>query len=583
MTDAKILVVEDDASGVEECLKNLGYTVCTADAQPDLALVNLCLEGLKVAEKIDVPVVYLADKAAGDLLQQAQATNPYGYVLKPFEACQLHLIIQTAFAMHARENGLKEKIDRLEDFTNLMQTVLNSMEEGVVAIDENRRLMFNNASARRIGGEHPYPPEKNIDLWAETYGVYEPGGERIASIKNSPPDLALKGQEIDAVEVFIRNDLRPEGVHVRVSSRPLIRESGVLRGAVMVFRDITKEKEAEQMKIELVRLRSELETTSGFPGLIGTSPVMQEIYELIQRAAESDITVLIRGESGTGKELVANSLHANSPRKEAPFVAVDCAAIPETLIESELFGHEIGAYTGATTQRIGAFERANGGTLFLDEIGDMPYVLQGKLLRVLQERVIQRIGGTAPIPVDIRVITATNKDPENAVRAGKFRQDLFYRISAFPVTIPPLRARREDIPLLARHFLEKFNAQAGKSINGISALALQFLLQYNWPGNVRELENAIERAVLLETTELLQASNLPSQLSSVTSENNPLTSMEVLSLTEVERQGIIFALEAKKNNVADAAQALGINRATLYRKLKKHAIVRDGIVQLSTT
>ena len=570
MIDAKIMIVEDSTSGLEEYLEKLGYT-CTAvsciqaiekatDAQPDLALVNLSLEGLKVAEQIDVPVVYLSEEAEGGLLKQAQATNPFGYVLKPFEVGQLHLIIQTAI-------GLKQKIDRLEDLTHLMETVFNSMEEGVVAIDENRMLMFNNASARRIGGEHPGPPERDIDKWAETYGVFNPDGKMLASIIGTPPDLALKGQETDDEVFFVRNELKPEGVHIRVNSRPLIRESGVLKGAVMVFRDVTKEIEAESMKAELMRLRSEAK--SSFAGLIGNSPVMQEIYELMHRATESDITVLIRGESGTGKELVANSLHTNSPRKDQPFVALDCAAIPETLIESELFGHEKGSFTGATTQRIGAFERANGGTLFLDEIADLPYILQGKLLRVLQEREIQRIGGTAPIPIDIRVITATNRDLEHAIRVDAFRQDLFYRISAFPITIPPLRERREDIPLLARYFLDKFAVQTGKSISGISTLALQMLLQNDWPGNVRELENAIERAVLLETTSMLQAENLPSQLSPATSENSQT---EVLSLNKIERQAIIRALEASGNHVADAAQALGISRATLYRKLKKYDI-----------
>ena len=206
------------------------------------------------------------------------------------------------------------------------------------------------------------------------------------------------------------------------------------------------------MRAEVLRLRTELETTSSFAGMVGTSPKMQQVYALMQQAAEGDIAVLIRGESGTGKELVAKSVHRNGPRKRGPFVALNCAAIPETLIESELFGHERGAFTGATEQRRGAFERAAGGTILLDEIGDMPYALQGKLLRVLQEREIQRVGGTASIPVDIRVMTATNKDIELLVRRGEFRQDLFYRVAAFPIEISPLRERREDIPLLAGIF-----------------------------------------------------------------------------------------------------------------------------------
>jgi len=285
--------------------------------------------------------------------------------------------------------------------------------------------------------------------------------------------------------------------------------------------------------------------------------------------------VLIRGESGTGKELVAKSVHLNGPRKQGPFVALNCAAIPETLIESELFGHERGAFTGATEQRRGAFECSSGGTILLDEIGDMPYALQGKLLRVLQEREIQRVGGTASIPVDIRVMTATNKDLELLVRKGEFRQDLFYRVAAFPIEIPPLRERREDIPLLARHFLDKHAQRAGKSINGISTAALRLLLQYDWPGNVRELENAIERAVLLETDAVLQADSLPFQLSSVVTAGSNRSPSEVLPLAEVERQTLVHALEAADNNVTQAAQALGINRSTLHRKLKKYDLSKD--------
>jgi two-component system response regulator HydG len=302
------------------------------------------------------------------------------------------------------------------------------------------------------------------------------------------------------------------------------------------------------------------------------------VYALVQQAAEGDITVLVRGESGTGKELVARSFHRHSLRKEGPFVAVDCAAIPETLIESELFGHERGAFTGATTRHIGAFERAAGGSILLDEIGDMPHPLQAKLLRVLQEREIRRIGGAVSIPVDIRVITATNKDLERAVEAGEFREDLFYRIAAFPIVIPPLRERREDIPLLARHFLEKHAARADKAIGGIATATMRLLLQYEWPGNVRELENAIERAVLLETGTVLQAGSLPPRLSPIIAAAGGRApapaSAAVLTLAEVERQALVHALEVADRNVAQAARSLGIGRATMHRKLKKYELAK---------
>ncbi len=242
-------------------------------------------------------------------------------------------------------------------------------------------------------------------------------------------------------------------------------------------------------------------------------------------------------------------------------------------MESELFGYERGAFTGATRQRIGAFERATGGTILLDEIGDMPLALQAKLLRVLQEREIQRVGGGVTIPIDVRMIVATNKDLEAAVTAGEFRADLFYRIAAFPIVVPPLRQHRMDIPLLADHFLNKHAERSGRTMSGISAAALRLLLQHDWPGNVRELDHAIERAVLLEKTDVLQAESLPPHLfrTHASASDHP-TPAPVLPLVEVERQALVQALEASGNNITQAAQALGINRVTLHRKLKRYGL-----------
>ena len=320
-------------------------------------------------------------------------------------------------------------------------------------------------------------------------------------------------------------------------------------------------------------LQTELETNHSFGEIISKSEKMQQVFTEIQAAATGDITVLIQGETGTGKELVAKAIHANSQRKARPFVAVNCAAIPADLIEGELFGYEPGAFTGAIEQRIGYFEQANTGTLFLDEIGDMPLTLQAKLLRVLPEQEVQRLGGESTISVDIRVLAATNQDLDNAIREGRFRMDLYYRLAAFPIMVPPLRERREDIPILAYHFLKKFAAKAKKSIPTISDDALHVLTQHDFPGNVRELETAIESAVLRETTDQLQRKSLPPYLAQEGSQaatSDPTDTTDILPLDEVVRRAIIKALKATKGNISEAARVLGISRSKLYRKLEKY-------------
>ena len=322
-----------------------------------------------------------------------------------------------------------------------------------------------------------------------------------------------------------------------------------------------------------MKLQTELETNHPFGRIIGKTQKMQHLFTQIQIVAAGVITVLIQGETGTGKELVAKSIHDHSPRKIGPFVAVNCAAIPAELIESELFGHERGAFTGAIAQQIGKFEQANTGTLFLDEIGDMPPALQAKLLRVLEEREFQRIGGTKTIAIDIRVLTATHQDLVDTAKEDAFREDLYYRLAAFQIVVPPLRERREDVPILADYFLKRYAAAAEKPILTISTDALQMLAQHDFPGNVRELKNAIESAVLYETTDQLQLQSLPSHLtqegSQATTEGSAETTV-ILPLDEVEQRAIVHALKVTGGNMSDTARGLGIGRNTLYRKLRKY-------------
>lgn len=316
---------------------------------------------------------------------------------------------------------------------------------------------------------------------------------------------------------------------------------------------------------EVSGLRDRVEATAGFGEIIGKDPKMQTIYKLIEDVAPTDATVLIQGESGTGKELVARALHRLSPRRNRPFVVINCSAYPATLLESELFGHEKGAFTGAMRHKPGRFELADGGTVFLDEVGEIPPPAQIKLLRVLQTRKFERLGGERTISVDVRILAATNKDLLQEVKNGAFREDLFYRLNVIPVHLPPLRERKNDIPLLALHFLRRFSAEQGKDLKEFSSAAMRLLLEYAWPGNVRELENSIEHAVVLAKGQQVEAWDLPSALQ--TQSPQP-----AVSLADRELQHLLEILEECGWNKKLAAKRLGISRSKVYAILKRHNI-----------
>lgn len=315
-------------------------------------------------------------------------------------------------------------------------------------------------------------------------------------------------------------------------------------------------------------LREQLRTRPGFGGLIGTSAKMQRVYRLIEKVSQHNYPVLILGESGTGKELVARSIHFSGSRRNKPFVPVDCSALVPTLIESELFGFVKGAFTGAMHAKTGLMEAAGSGTLFLDEIGDMPVDLQAKLLRALQEKEVKPVGSTDRVAIAVRVIAATNRDLETAVRQGQFRQDLFFRLNVVQIKLPPLRERKSDIPLLVNAFLEKFSESSG-GMRAISEEAMARLIAYDWPGNIRELENAIERAVALGSGPILHVGDLPSGLHYAAGERMPQAD-ELMPLEELERRAILRALREAGGDKLAAARLLGIGKTTLYRKLKQY-------------
>ena len=412
----------------------------------------------------------------------------------------------------------------------------------------------------------------------------------LKSIRESIPDLVLLDIQmpgIDGIETLKRlRDAEPRIPVVIMSAHGTI-ERAVESMKLGAYDFITKPFAGDRLlvtvrnalttsslKQEIDSLRSELKDRYQFKNIIGQSGVMQEVFRALEKVVNSSVTVLIQGESGTGKELIARALHYHNPaRSGKPFVAVNCSALPESLLESELFGHEKGAFTGATGKRIGKFEVAAGGSIFLDEIGLMTPATQAKMLRVLQEKEFERVGGNEMVKVDVRVISATNKDLEEAVRNGEFREDLYYRISVFPIKLPPLRDRREDIPLLAAHFIDKYARQENKELEGIAPDALELLMAYNWPGNVRELENAIERAVVLASTVEITPKDLPNTVRSI-GEKKIYESDNTLSswIEKLEEEALRNALLENGGNISQTAKKLGIGRATIYRKAKKYGL-----------
>jgi Nif-specific regulatory protein len=330
--------------------------------------------------------------------------------------------------------------------------------------------------------------------------------------------------------------------------------------------------EISQLKQTNEALRASLESRHKPKNMIGNSGRMADVYNLIGMVSKTSSTVLIRGESGVGKELIADAIHYSSNRKDKPFIKVNCSALPDTLIESELFGHERGAFTGADAQRKGRFEAANTGTIFLDEIGDLPAQTQVKLLRVIQERQLERIGSNKPIDIDVRIIAATNRNLEKLITEGKFREDLFYRINVFPVFIPPLRERRDDIPGLVDHFIEKFNKENGTNVKRITTAAINMLMVYSWPGNVRELENVVERGCILTTDEVIHSYNLPPTLQTADSSQTETLGGLQPALDRVECQLITEALTATKGNIAQAAKNMNITERILGIRVRKYNI-----------
>jgi DNA-binding NtrC family response regulator len=389
--------------------------------------------------------------------------------------------------------------------------------------------------------------------------------KRVKQIDNNLPVIILSAQ--GSVEVAVDSlkfgafDYFPKPIDI-----PKLEPS--IKNAIKSY-DLTKELES---------LKENVKKEYSFNNIISADGKMQDVFRLVSKVLDNDITVLIYGESGTGKELIARAIHYNGRRKDKPFIVVNCASIPRELLESELFGHEKGSFTGAHQRKLGKFELASGGTLFLDEVGELEMLLQAKLLRVIQEKEFERVGGIELIKTDVRIISATNRDLKQAVEKKEFREDLFYRLNSFPIIIPPLRQRKGDILVLAQHFLEGFNRKLNKNIKGFSKKAYKLIYDYNWPGNIREMENTIERCLIISDKDIIDVDDMPAHIRvsepSLNSDNNVslFSDDNIIPFERLKEESIRHALKVTNGNIVEAAKKLQLGRATIYRLMEKYKI-----------
>ena len=430
--------------------------------------------------------------------------------------------------------------------------ILNGIADGVVVIGLDHKVLFMNQAAHKILGS---VGDKDIICGENCREVV---GHSACALGCLVMTTIKSGEHIYNYEAVLGHG--DKKITLSINTAIIRDRDGNIIGGAEIFRDVTLIKELE----------SELKGKYAFKNVIGKNYRMHEVYELLHEVAPTRSTVLIEGESGTGKELIANAIHHNSPRAERPFIKLNCAALSEGVLESELFGHVKGSFTGAIADKPGRFEIADGGTLFLDEIGDITLQTQVKLLRVLQEGEFERVGGTKPIKVDVRVVAATNKDLKAAIESGEFREDLYYRLKVVPLHLPPLRERKDDIPLLVKHFIEKFNKEMQMEVTNLSPRTMELLMDYNYPGNIRELEHIMEHAFVRCQGKTIHPEHLPKELQSVDMIDRAMGSEEPLK--ELERETIIRALDESDWKLQSCAKRLKISRTTLWRKMKELSI-----------
>ena len=442
------------------------------------------------------------------------------------------------------------------------ETIVYTLQDGVIIVDPGGKILWMNPAAERLTG----------------YSADEIIGKSCRVLDCTGCEIIAKGTAEKWCGLFAKGEVRAKKCLITnkenrtvsiIKNATILRDkTGEVIGAVETLTDMS---ELVRQQMEISDLRKSLQMEEGFHGLIGKSPVMRNLFELVENVAQTDSPVMISGQSGTGKELVARAIHESSHRREQPFIKVNCAALHENLLESELFGHTKGAFTGADKTRIGRFEAAHGGTILLDEIGDIPPATQIKLLRTLEEKEIERVGDHAPIKVDARVISATNKDLDMLIKQGVFREDLYFRVNVFPINCPILGDRMEDIPMIVQHFIRRNNIQTGKQISGLTPEAIEKLTAHDWPGNVRELRNAIEYAFVLCPDGDIDVHHLPPKIAAksvVCVEPSDIRSQK----NNEKRTALIAALRKTKGNRSEAAKLLGVSRVTVWKQMKRFNI-----------
>ncbi|MCM0082190.1 sigma 54-interacting transcriptional regulator [Geomonas sp. Red32] len=556
------MIVDDEAairSSLAIVLEPLGYVVTqaanVAQAQSlvsaleyDLILTDIVMpdgSGLDVlrlsrSQQELCPVVMITGSPGVESASEALRLGAFDYVSKPVFPEQIVHVVRRALEFRR----LSQERER---FRNDLEAIFTSVRDAIVSVDRDLRVVSLNSAATAICGIARDSAGKSF------YDLELPCGRKC----RGPLETAIHTRRPVETRYFkCRGASGLDEQYVSVSVAPCGPSRGQAGGAVMVVRDETS----------LYRLEKRQQPRSSSFGLIGKSLQMQMVYSMIDRLAGVPSTVLVQGENGTGKELIAAALHANGGREGRPFVKVNCAAIAETLLESELFGHVRGAFTGAVRDKIGVFEKANGGTLFLDEVGEISPQMQVKLLRVLQEREFVKVGGSAPVKVDVRIVAATNKELAREVDAGRFRQDLYYRLKVVELTVPALRDRSEDLPCLVEHFVRRLNAKLERQVASVSEEAMRLLSRYRWPGNVRELEHALEHAFIMCGTRMILPEHLPEVV------RGSLAPGDLLPM----RERIAEALARSGGNKSRAARTLNIDRKTLYRKMRELSIAEPG-------